>query len=197
MRIKDFKVDKCYNKSLIEETFKNKKKIILFNQRQINKFLAKNVECNQDIYIFERITYNMYGENVEKYQLKEITKFDKLKQKAENLKQNVEFKKKYKEGQRQKMTTVSNSPIRNRQLANDYKEHCRKLNGNGKIWCEICHKWENIEGMLEVHHKMEISTYEDNDKQYSTFDDVILLCPNCHKLIHLLKDVEKVKDMYK
>lgn len=101
--------------------------------------------------------------------------------------------KKYFEGSKKVKTTVSKSTVRNKNLAKDYKQYF-KSNNKGCMYCEICGEWHNFEEMLEVHHILEISKYQENNKEYSTFEDVILLCPNCHKLIHLLGGIDKVKE---
>ena len=91
---------------------------------------------------------------------------------------------------------ISKKPVRNAKLAKDYKEHFRK-NHEGKIFCEICGQWGNEEYLLEVHHNgMAIANYVENNRFYSTFDDVIIACVICHKRIHNIgydKTVEMAK----
>lgn len=100
--------------------------------------------------------------------------------------------KKYYEGKKRTRTVTTSSPIRNKNLANDYKEYLKEKQ-NGKIWCEVCKRYENIPQILEVHHKIEISNYEKENKEYTTFDDVILLCPTCHSILHLVGNLEEIE----
>ena len=104
--------------------------------------------------------------------------------------------KKYIEGKREINIVISRKPIRNKSLAKDYKEYFASKH-EGKIYCEICGKWHDIPKVLEVHHLVEISKYEKSEKEYTTFEDVILLCPTCHKIFHLKNNIEKVKEVVK
>ena len=88
----------------------------------------------------------------------------------------------YKEGQINKRVTVSNKPVRKAKLRKDYLNHLQKVN---KLKCEICGEYENDREMLDVHHILEISNYKKINKTHSTFNDVIALCPCCHRKIHL------------
>ena len=104
--------------------------------------------------------------------------------------------KKYYEGGKRTVTTVSNKTIRNSQLARDYKNYFKEQH-EGKIFCEVCGQWEEIgEQMLDVHHKIKVSDYEKENKEYSTFEDVILLCPSCHRLVHIFENIDDVKKIY-
>ena len=107
----------------------------------------------------------------------------------------VEEVKKYYEGERRMKRIISNSPVRNKDLPKDYKEYFKSKH-EGKLYCECCNQWHDIPEILEVHHIFELSKYKDNEKDYSTFNDVILLCANCHKLIHLKGSIEEVKNIY-
>ena len=88
----------------------------------------------------------------------------------------------YKEGQTNKRVTVSSKPVRKAKLRKDYLNHLQKVN---KLKCEICGEYENDREMLDVHHILEISNYKKINKTHSTFNDVIALCPCCHRKIHL------------
>ena len=96
----------------------------------------------------------------------------------------------YKEGQINKRVTVSNKPVRNAKLRKDYLNHLQKVN---KLKCEICGEYENDREMLDVHHLFEISNYKEINKTHSTFNDVIALCPCCHRKVHLgrIEDIKK------
>ena len=92
-----------------------------------------------------------------------------------------EIEEQYKEGQVNKVT-ISNKTVRNAKLRRDYLNHLQK---EDKLKCEICGEYENDREMLDVHHILEISNYKEINKTYSTFNDVIALCPCCHRKIHL------------
>lgn len=70
------------------------------------------------------------------------------------------------------------------------------LTANDFIHCELCR--ENLnekypsslsEGYIEVHHIKPISTLAEHTPTH--IDDLILLCPNCHRMVHRTKDAEK------
>ena len=113
------------------------------------------------------------------------------KEEQEEIKQQ---EKRYREGG--KKTVTSEKTVRDSRLRKDYIEYLKNKQG-GKIWCEICGQWEEIgEEMLQVHHLIEINGYKEKNKEYSTFDDVIAICPNCHRLIHIFGNIEDVKKIY-
>ena len=152
----------------------------------INKWQLKYYKDNKE----DRVAYQLkYERNKRKINKKyEFTK----EEKREILKK---VNKKYYEGV--KKTVISKKTVRNNQLRDDYIEYLKNKQ-NGKIWCEICGQWEEIgEEMLQVHHLIEINGYEKENKEYSTFDDVIAICPNCHRLIHIFGNIEDVKKIYK
>ena len=151
----------------------------------INEWQLKYYKDNKE----DRVAYQLkYERNKRKINKKyEFTK----EEKREILKK---VNKKYYEGV--KKTVISKKTVRNNQLRDDYIEYLKNKQ-NGKIWCEICGQWEEIgEDMLQVHHLIEINGYEKENKEYSTFDDVIAICPNCHRLIHIFENIEDVKKIY-
>lgn len=150
-----------------------------------NNWQLKYYKENRD----ERVAYQKKYETNKRNKNKKYT-IDK----AESKELESELKKYY-EGVKQYKTIVSNKPIRNKDLPKDYKEYFRTKH-NGKIYCECCGEWEDIEQMLQVHHILEVAKYQENNKEYTTFDDVILLCCNCHKLCHILGGLDKVKEYY-
>ena len=107
----------------------------------------------------------------------------------------IKEEKKYYEGKRKKVTTTSMKVVRNSQLAKDYKEYSKEQH-NGKCVCEIC-ELEHDERMVDVHHKIQVSDYEKERKEYSTFEDVILLCPLCHRATHVYDGIEGAKEYFK
>ena len=83
---------------------------------------------------------------------------------------------------------------RSRKLINQKKEQYKKLNGT--LRCEICRlSFEDVypkslgENFIEVHHKTPLSQI--NKVVRTTVDDLILVCANCHRMIHRTKDCEQ------
>lgn len=73
---------------------------------------------------------------------------------------------------------------RNRKLVDDAKNAFRKKNGN-KLYCEICNfNFLDTYGIeyIEVHHLKAIADMKDNET--TSIEDVCLVCPNCHRVIH-------------
>lgn len=134
-------------------------------------------------------------ERVEYQKKYETNKRNKNKKYKIDEAETIEIKeqlKKYYEGEKKSEKIISNKVVRNKKLPNDYKDYF-KANNNGKMFCEICGEWSDLEQMLQVHHILEISRYEKENRSYTTFEDVILLCCNCHKLTHLLGSIEEAK----
>jgi hypothetical protein len=83
---------------------------------------------------------------------------------------------------------------RSRKLISLKKEHYKKL--HGVLRCEICRlSFVEIypkslgEDFIEVHHKTPLSRIETNIR--TTLDDLILVCANCHRMLHRTKDCEQ------
>lgn len=125
----------------------------------------------------DRVNYQL---NYERNKRKINKKYKITKTEVDEIKSN----KKYYEGTKEVKTIVTKKTVRNKELRKDYLEYLKRKQ-KGKIYCEICKKWENEEEMLDVHHKIEISKYEENEKEYTTFKDVIAICPSCHRYAHL------------
>ena len=59
---------------------------------------------------------------------------------------------------------------------------------NGRLYCEVCEfdfqtvYGERGNGFIEGHHKRLISSMRENE--ITRIDDIALLCPNCHRMIH-------------
>lgn len=67
---------------------------------------------------------------------------------------------------------------------------------NGKLNCELCYfvfneKYppELAADFIEVHHIRPISDYD--VREPTKLEDLMLVCPNCHRMIHRTKDVAK------
>lgn len=71
--------------------------------------------------------------------------------------------------------------LRNTKVAEFSKKH-------GRVFCELCHtnlksKYPFlVKDFIEVHHIVPLS--ELSDTSYNSLDDLMLLCPNCHKAVH-------------
>lgn len=83
---------------------------------------------------------------------------------------------------------------RSRKLISLKKEQYKR--SHGVLRCEICGlSFVEIypetlgENFIEVHHKTPLSQIEKTVK--TTLDDLILVCANCHRMIHRTKDCER------
>lgn len=65
------------------------------------------------------------------------------------------------------------------------------LKRHGKLTCEACgtepFKTYGVE-IIEAHHKIPLS--ESSGSRISTIEDFLLLCPSCHRAIHMLPDCD-------
>lgn len=86
---------------------------------------------------------------------------------------------------------------RNPQLIKDAKANFRTKNG-GRLFCEICgFDFLSVYGIeyIEIHHLNAL--HLNDDETITTLDDVCLVCPNCHRIIHSQKPyltIEQVKE---
>lgn len=71
----------------------------------------------------------------------------------------------------------------------------------GKLYCEVCgFNFENTyghlgKGFIEAHHTKPISEMLPNEK--TRIDDIVMLCSNCHSMIHRHKPWLKKEDIRK
>lgn len=82
-----------------------------------------------------------------------------------------------------------------RRLIAKKREHFASQN-SGRVFCEVCgfdfsrHYPESLgKGFIEVHHLTPLSNCEGAMK--TTLDQLLLVCSNCHRMIHRSKDVEE------
>ena len=164
-----------------------------WKKESITKLLTYSTNKKENNLLIENILSNKDLTEREK----EIKKMSINKQYEINKEEIEEIKeeKKYYEGKRKKATTTSMKVVRNSQLAKDYKEYSKEQH-NGKCVCEIC-ELEHDERMVDVHHKIQVSDYEKERKEYSTFEDVILLCPLCHRATHIYDGIEGAKEYFR
>lgn len=87
---------------------------------------------------------------------------------------------------------------RSRKLIAQKKEQYKKL--NGLLRCEVCglsfveiYPKSLGEDFIEVHHKTPLSQIESTVR--TTLDDLLLVCANCHRMIHRTKDCEQNLDL--
>ena len=83
---------------------------------------------------------------------------------------------------------------RSRTLIQKKKEAFAKAN-HGRFYCEVCgfdfseHYPESLgRGFIEVHHLAPLFTSSLPKK--TTLEDLLLVCSNCHRMVHRTKDVE-------
>lgn len=83
---------------------------------------------------------------------------------------------------------------RSRKLISQKKEQYKKL--NGLLRCEICglsfveiYPESLGEDFIEVHHKTPLSKIESVVR--TTLEDLLLVCANCHRMIHRTKNCEQ------
>lgn len=76
---------------------------------------------------------------------------------------------------------------RNSKLIKEAKEQFKRKH-NGKLYCEVCfinfeEKYGDIgKDFIEGHHIKPISEMGDNEK--TNINDIVMLCSNCHSMIH-------------
>ena len=93
-----------------------------------------------------------------------------------------------------------------RRLRQHYaRERCRTLiekkradfarRNDGRVFCEVCRFDFAVqypsrlgEGFIEVHHLSPLSTQDEPRK--TTLEDLLLVCANCHRMIHRTKDAD-------
>lgn len=74
---------------------------------------------------------------------------------------------------------------RNTQLIHEAKKHF--IQENGRLYCEVCgFNFEEKYGALgkqyiEAHHKTPLAKL---GQRKTSFDDLLMVCPNCHRMIH-------------
>lgn len=75
------------------------------------------------------------------------------------------------------------------------------LKKNGHLYCEVCgFDFEKTYGELgknfiEAHHIKPVSTMQDGEK--TKIEDIIMVCSNCHSMIHRKKPWLSIKDIGK
>lgn len=80
---------------------------------------------------------------------------------------------------------------RNSQIVKAAKERFKRRNG-GRVFCEVCtfdflERYGEIgEGYIEAHHKKPISKMNLGDT--TRLDDFIMVCSNCHSMLHIGKE---------
>ena len=143
-----------------------------------NNSCVSSKNKHEETIMFTRVGKGVYA-LIKTYEMEEI----EIKEIEQDLEQ-------YKEGQINKRVIVSNKPVRKAKLRKDNLNHLQK---EDKLQCEICGEYKDDKEMLDVHHILEISNYAEVKKTHSTFNDVIALCPCCHRKIHLGRIEIKVK----
>lgn len=79
---------------------------------------------------------------------------------------------------------------RNKGLIKQKKTQFKKI--HGRIFCECCELepvkmyGEDVDGIIEVHHKVPLNECADDEIRLTSIADLILLCRNCHGVAHRL-----------
>ena len=67
---------------------------------------------------------------------------------------------------------------------------------SGRVFCEVCnfdfdtyYPADFKRGYIEAHHLAPLSTSD--EPRWTAFADLLLVCSNCHRMIHHNNDVEK------
>jgi hypothetical protein len=110
----------------------------------------------------------------------------------------IEYNKRYSEGAEK--IVIHKKRERNIELIQNAKSKFKQEN-NGRLFCECCgfDFFETYgflgEDFIEGHHKVPISTLL--SEHNSTVEDIILLCSNCHRMVHREPniDISKVKQV--
>ena len=89
---------------------------------------------------------------------------------------------------------------RNYRLVSLAKKTFKKKH-DGKLFCEVCYfcfkdKYGDLgEGFIEAHHIKPISTLEENEE--TKVRDLMMVCSNCHSMIHRFKGALAKEDIKK
>jgi putative restriction endonuclease len=158
-------------------SFKAKEGIVSYEEKA-NKVLIKQPQYLYPVFLFTEIKDSWFFEGqfnvleIEKLYvvLKRIGEFKPFQ---ESMQDELQFD----EGERQYVTHL---------MAERSKSVVSTLKDTKSWVCEICNvdfKEKYGISYIEAHHKIPISTY--NSKHIIKLQDLALLCPNCHKAVHL------------
>ena len=95
------------------------------------------------------------------------------------------------------LTRIHRTRERNRKLVEEKKK--RFAIKNGRLFCEVCgFDFEKVygeggKGLIECHHIRPIHTLRPGEK--TRLEDLVLICPNCHRLIHSRKPWFTLKEL--
>lgn len=87
---------------------------------------------------------------------------------------------------------------RNTRLVNEAK--ARYMEAHGHLSCEVCGvNFEDVygdvgAGYIEAHHPEPISQ-KDNETSYTDLEDIVLVCANCHRMIHRSNPVLSIQEL--
>lgn len=87
---------------------------------------------------------------------------------------------------------------RSKKLIKLAKEYFKSKN-EGKLFCEVC-KFNFVEkygktgeDFIEAHHSLPV--FQLNENHQSTVNDIVLLCSNCHRMIHRKKEWLSIEEL--
>jgi hypothetical protein len=91
----------------------------------------------------------------------------------------------YSEGQLVQRSITERS--RNQKLINDAKENFKQKHGH--LHCEVCnfnfiefYGKTDSDNLIEAHHTIPLSQYD--DLNLTAIDNIRMVCPNCHRMLH-------------
>lgn len=91
--------------------------------------------------------------------------------------------------------------VRERNVKLIYKAKEKFKKQHGRLFCEIC-KFDFLkvygklgEDFIEAHHSIPVSQLNENDK--TRLDDIIVVCSNCHSMLHRKKPWASAEELKK
>lgn len=91
---------------------------------------------------------------------------------------------------------------RDKSIVKKKKNDFRGRNG-GRIFCECCGLepidmyGDDIDGIIEAHHRVPLMECADDEVRVTSIDDLILLCRNCHGVIHRISPMPALAELKK
>ena len=164
-----------------------------YKRKNVGKEFSKSYEASirdalekgseeSDKFDGEKLFYMVDGKNHGHYAL---IKFDPLKTNMIDLTQDDD---EFSEGKKLLKKHIARE--RNQRVIHIAKKYFKRKN-KGKLFCEVCgfdfYKiyGELGEGFIEAHHVKPVSEMRDNEK--TKIEDIVMVCSNCHSMIHRKK----------
>jgi putative restriction endonuclease len=155
----------------------------------------ENHSSDSDNFKSQDIFYSVYGKGKGVWGLRDYQQpLDKISITQTQFKENYTAF----EGRKQARTHIQRE--RNPYLVKLAKSNFADLH-DGKLFCEICgFNFENEygevgSGFIEAHHRKPVSEMRENER--TNVNDIMLLCSNCHRMIHRHRPWLKMPDILK